>query len=267
MAVQLDHLTRIANVQWGTGDCYVIIAATNNDFARSNGGKVKVLETRSVFVGEGEGVEPVSGTLIESPRNAGARFITLNPTSNNPLGVEEIYVYVCPKTTQVKNSWFNYVLRSPTDDDGLPLGPFLWIAKTISGSANVMDFKIRVTGDGENEAKMVQAYPTSGNNSWPYGSGWTYIITGWQAVAYRLDKNGTGPTYEPSAGWFPANVVEFEGPGPIHPVKGLKFGADPIAIPKTGQSMARDLPMARSNAPAFSNAALTGGGVPPESRP
>jgi hypothetical protein len=265
MAVQLDHLTRIVNVQWGSG-YYVIIAATNNDFATSNGGNVKVLETRSVFIGGGEGVEPVSGTLIESPGNAGDRFVTLNPTSSNILGLEQIFVFVCPKTSQVKNAWFDYVL-SPYDGTILDR-PFLWIAFTMSGSPNVMDFKIRVTGGGENEASIVQAYPTSGNNTWPFGNdNSSYVITGWIAGPYRLDKNGTGTIYPADDAWFPDNVVEFVPPAPEFNLKGLKFGKDPAAILKPGALRTRDLPMAQFNAPAFSNAVLTGGGVPPESRP
>ena len=237
MGLGVHPINHVVNVQWG-GSVYVIIHATNNDYASSNPDveSVKVLETQSKTYGEG--AEPASGTLIESPMTAGEDFITLHPTSSNPIGVENIYVFVCPKVDEVKDNWFDYVKSlyegDFSDDHGLPLRPFLWITHSISGSPNVMNFKIRYENhlitppdpDSDIKDMMVQAYPTSGNNTWPYEG---YVITGWEVIAYRLDKDGTGDIYTGQQDlWMTDNIVTF--PGPTPPFKGLKFGTDPPKI-------------------------------------
>ena len=147
MGLQQHFIEQIVNVQWG-GNYYVIIAASNLDYAVSNSEDVKILATRSEFVSSGPFAEPVSGTLIDSSGNAGDDFVTLFTTSSNPIGLENIYVFVCPKTEDVKINWFDYVFAYSTegflDSNGFPFGPFFWIAHTWSGIPNEMKFKIRV---------------------------------------------------------------------------------------------------------------------------
>lgn len=227
-----DVLTRVVNVHWGSG-VYVIIAATSNDFAVSNLEGVNVLETKSQLIG-GVGDEPISGTLIESQIEAGENFITLNPSASSPFGPENIWVYVCPKQDDVRSHWFDYVTSGFTgeftDENGLPSGPFLWIAKTISGSPTVMNFKIGYEQTAPDDPpvtnRMVQAYPTSGDSIWPYGNENTsYVNTGWNVVAYRRDKAGIGTIYSGDIPvWNADDVSDFP------PFKGIKFGKDPAII-------------------------------------
>jgi hypothetical protein len=240
-----DFLTDIINVHWGGKDVYIIIGATNNDYAQSNLASVKVLDQRSEFLAAGD-FEPVSGTLIESPDDAGENVIRLNTTSHSPVGVQNIWVFVCPKTDEVKDSWFDYVLAmfgggaGLVDANGWPKGPYLWIAHTVTGSPTEMNFTIRneshllippPVGE-EYKDVMVQAYPTSGNSTWPFAPGGvTYVITGWNVMVYRLDKEGTGQIYSggAQAAWATDDVLSFLGSS-FAPFKGLKFGIDPPKI-------------------------------------
>jgi hypothetical protein len=232
MAYSQDVLTRIFNVQWG--GVYVVIVARDYNYAVSNSDSVTVLDTRSEFLG-GTGFPTMSGTLVECGSSAVDDFITLPTMPTHPLGLEGIYVFVCPHTDEVKNNWYDYVKSQFdgdfSDDNGYPLRPFFWFARTWSGSKTTMNFKIRferITSD-PGAAKIAQAYPTSGDTDWPSSNGTIYYIQGWFVDAYRLDKDGVGAIYD---GYIPEwkidPVITFSTGA--DPVMGLKFGRDPPSL-------------------------------------
>jgi hypothetical protein len=226
-----DFFQRIINVNWG-GMVYVIISAAGYNYAvpNPNLAGVKIIDTWSDYLGGGGGGEslipPVSSTLIECGSNAGDNFVALLTLPTDLLGLADIFVYACPHTDEVKTTWHDYVLSQYDGDfqdaNGYPLGPFFWFAHTWAGDEVTMGFKVR-SDSGAN--KIAQAYPISGDSVW--SSSDTLYITGWEAIAYRLDKDGTGPIY--SAAWMNTDdVLTSAKSGPIN--LGLKFGKDPPQI-------------------------------------
>ncbi|MCA1399357.1 hypothetical protein [Bradyrhizobium sp. BRP56] len=234
---RLDPFQNIVNVQF-TPRVYVIIMASGFDYAVSNLENVKVIDKESQSFTSVPFAEPLAGTLIECSANAGKKFCTLRTTSlDNPIGPERVRILVCPKKDSVKENWFNYVQAMAQldflDDRFLPADPFLWYAQIRSvGKPTTINFNIRYKPHLTNprpgvKNAMVQCYPTSGNNEWPSGiDDIIYVTTGWETIAYRVDKKGTDNVYGAPPAWK-SDVVVTAGDTKI---RGLTFGKDPPKI-------------------------------------
>jgi len=235
---RLDPFQNIVNVNFAF-NVYVIIVACTGDFAVAKSDSVKIIDRQSsdpalVIGGDGS---PVTATLIQCSANAGADFVELQTSLiSGPLdNSEKVYAIVCPKTDDVKANWFeDYVVNFYSAGSTVtpPTKPFLWILSGIlMGAPTLMKFKIRYAPHLSHPSpgakdKMVQMYPTTGNNVYA-GNSFGNSIAGWAVQAYRTDKAGTGPLFGIPPEWNTDNIIYFSG---VPAGTGLLFGKDPPLI-------------------------------------
>jgi len=230
---RLDPFQNIINVQFQF-KVYVIIVAQNGEYAVANPDmkSVKVIETRSNPSVVSLLGKPVTATLIECPVNAGEDFASLETTWTAVGGFpEEISAYVCPKTKEIQENWFDWYVASVNDEDNLSSHPFLLrLGKIPMGVPTTIKFKIRyephLLDENADNNKMVQMYPTTGTHDWA-GVGLTNHTKGWVWRAYRTDKHGTEKLFKAPPEWKTDSIILF-GTSVIAP--GLLFGKDPPLI-------------------------------------
>lgn len=227
---RLDPYQNIINVNFGLR-VYVVVMASHGDYASPNSEKVKVIEQRSdPSVQNPTDGSPISAVLIECSADAGDNFLQLQTSlSSSVSGPTEFVIwYVCPKTEEVKNNWFEMFVASRFRDGiEISTGPFLWRSGTMSmWMPALVRFKIRyaphLAAPGSAPNKMVQMYAMTGANS--VGDN---VTSGWSVLVYRLDKKGTGALFKSPPEWATDVVEAF---GDVSATGGLLFGKDPTLI-------------------------------------
>ncbi len=200
---RLDPYQNIVNIQF-VQKVYVVIVAANGDYAEANADGVDIIERRSfTFAGE---IFSLSGTLIECQANIGDNFLKISTSiDQSPRGPEAIYCFVCPKTDEIKDNWFDLFVRAipagNVDRYGLPLAPFLWVLYPINVGRPLtmnftLDFVPHLTSPVPGAVnRMVQMYPINGANVWTGAGSPGTVTVGYSILAYRTDKKGTGQIY------------------------------------------------------------------------